>query len=559
MAKSIVYAGEARTRVMRGIDLLADTVAITLGPRGRNVVMEHRASGLPPVSTRDGATVTQALNFSDRLENLGISLIRNMLSGVTKDAGDGTSTCVVLARRIAGEAARGMGMGLDPGEMRRGVNEAAALAIQELQKRAKRFDAKEMMAPLATIASHGDEDIGRLLGQVMQEVPDGESILVEPGAGVGDEIEIIQGACWEKGYLSPYFMTDKLRKVAELEQPLILLYDRPINEFKELLPVLEIAKRESRPLLIVAASVAEAALPGILLNHIRRTLQAVAVCAPGHGDPQAELLRDLATVTGGRCLLQASGDQLSSVTLADLGQARQAIIHEDKTVILGGKGDPAVLAELCSSVRAARANVLFDPKPQSPGAYRHELEGLEERLRLLSGSFAVIRVGGRSDAVLKERMQCFTNARNTIMSALAEGVVPGGGSTLFRIAGALSRLDDGTPAHRFGVSIVRRALEEPLRRIAEGVGLNPFEIMHEVRSTPDENFGLDATSGRLCNLVEKGVLDSVKVLRLGLQGAVSTASMLLMTECVVTEIPPQDPLFGYTAEWRQATREDPRV
>jgi chaperonin GroEL len=559
MPQAIFYAEPARQRIMRGIDRLADTVAITLGPRGRNVVLEHRTSGLPPVVTRDGATVARGLTFSDRVENVGVTLVQQMLSAVTKEAGDGTSTCVLLTRSIAAEATRSMSMGFDARDIRRGLKLALEAVLADLENRVRRADDPRIFAAIAAMAAHGEEDIGELIEQLKEFLGSSGNILVELGNGLSDEIEIVDGTGWEKGYLSPYFVTDKDRHVAELKDPLVLLYDRPVEEFSELVEVLQLARAQGRPLLIVAQSVAEKALPGLLLNHIRRTLEVVAICSPGHGDSSLAHLEDLAAITGGKCVLEASGDSLDCVTLAHLGQARKVIVSEDTTLLVGGGGNPARLQERLASLKHKHAAISADTSLGSPIGRSKDLDELEERMRALSGRFAVIKVGGISEAAMKERMQRIVNAKNSATAALAEGVIPGGGTALLRSAASLADLHDETPGVMYGIGIVRRALEAPIRQIAVNSGHHPAQVVRKVLDNPDDQFGLDARTGEFGNLVDLGIVDSLKVIRMSLQSAVSTAGILMTTECVVSDIPPVDPHFGYTAEWRDATREDPRL
>jgi chaperonin GroEL len=384
-------------------------------------------------------------------------------------------------------------------------------------------------------------------------------ISLELGTAVDDQIEFVEGADWEQGYPSRYFVTNKDKETAELDDPYVLLYDRIIYRFDELIPVLDQVKKVNGSLLIVAENVEEAALPGVLLNHIRRNLKAVVVKPPAYGDNRKDALADLAALLGGKAILEACGDDLAKVKLADLGRAKRVIVAEDRTTIIGGAGDPEVIKERLGVVQQ-QADWIRDSDPSKGSAVgkAHDLEGLEERIRRLSGMAAVIRIGGRNDTVIKERLQRFENALNSIRGAMSEGVLPGGGAGLLRARKALDKLPRQPFDVQCGVDVIRNAIGEPARLISRNAGEDARHVMNLILASDDEFWGLDARRGQFGDLHALGVLDPLRVTRLALQEAASAAASIMITECVITQIPPEDPLYGYTPEWAAETREDPR-
>ncbi|MDD2876564.1 MAG: chaperonin GroEL [Acidiphilium sp.] len=559
MARAIIFGNSARRQLMSGIDRLADVVGVTYGPRGRSVLIQHRTAGLPPIATRDGALVTQYFEQDGLAANIGLALVRQVVNSVVKEVGDGTSTCVVLTRYIASAVIKGMAAGLNPREIRIGMNRAVDMAVANLEQLAKRDCEPAMIAAIAAMAGHGDEEIGRLVADAVAHSGPTGPVAIELGTGFTDEIELVEGIKWEQGYLSPYFITDKDRRVAELDDPYILIYDRVIHEFDEFLPVLELVRQQNRPLLIVAENVSEAALPGVLLNHIRRTLQAVAVRSPGHGDAKFARLDDLAALTGGRSLLECQGDSLAGITLADLGQARKVVITDDSTTITGAKGDPLVIKERLTSLQFQLDGLRNGDLSKGSALGRvHDADELEDRIRSLSARFAVIKIGGRNEIIAKERLQLVSNAHAAVLNALADGVIPGGGVGLLHSAEGLDALDSDSLGERYGIDTIRRALEEPLRKIAETLGLEAPEVLFTARRSENRSWGLDARTGLYGDLYEMGIIDSLRCISSTLQQAASTAGMLMTTECVVATLPPDDPSFGFTDEWAAATREDPR-
>lgn len=559
MKKDIRYGDNARRRMLDGANLLADAVQVTLGPRGRNVMIEHRTAGFPPIVTKDGVTVARSIEVNDHFESAGINMFAQMASAVSKECGDGTTTTIVLARHIARKVLQAMTAGIDPNGLRMGMELATEAALDDLRRRARNCADENSIAQIATTASDGDVGIGKLLASSFAKVgPDG-IVNIKPGHGVVDTVAFQEGACWEQGWLSPYFVTDKNRMLAELSNSYVLLYDRVIKHFEELIPILEQVRRADGSLLIIAENVEDAALTGLLLNHIRCVLKAVAVKPPAYGDHRKETLADLACLLGGRVLLEDNGDSLSQVKLEDLGRAQSVQIGEESTTVIGGGGDAAKIAIRLEGLRAEAGRLRSgNSRSRSPTGNARELEQLEERIANLSNVTATIEIGGHSDAEIKERLQRVENARNAVSAALAEGGLPGGGAGLLRCCKALKALSSTDLAVRHGIDIITDAVGEPLRQIAKNSGEDAHAIVSMTLAAEDELWGIDARNGQFGNLFDLGVIDPVKVTCLALQGATTTASALMTTECVVANLPPEDPTFGYTGEWAAATREDPR-
>lgn len=559
MAREINFGDPVRKGLLDGLNVLADAVSVTLGPHGRNVIIEHRTEGLPPVATKDGATVAERIKFPAAIGNASVNMVRQMAMKVAKEAGDGTTTSVVLTRRLAQEVQKALAAGMNPRDVQLGMSAAWRAVDEDLARRARPCKDYRSLAHVATLASGGDEAIGELVAEALERAGEGV-VSVELSSCVTDEIELSEGMRWGQGYRSPYFMTDSTRKLAELENPYVLIYDRVINDFGELIPVLELVRERGGSLLVVAENIVEAALPGLLLNHIRGNLHSVAVKGPGFGDSRYDFLIDLATLTGGRAILEACGEDLRNVTIEHLGRARKAVIHEEETFVVGGAGDPGAIAERLACVKREADRIEnSDPKAGSPSGKRRELEKLNDRIAALSGKVVTIKVGGLSDILMKERLQRVENALNAARMAREEGVLPGGGVGLFRARKALAGTEGENLDQGFGITIVRGALDEPLRRIAQNSGRDPQEIIFELGRSDAEFFGLDAKSGAYGDLFEAGVIDPVRVTRLALRNAVGTASSLMTVECSVMHLPPADPSFGFNSLEAAATREDPRA
>lgn len=560
MARDIRFGNPVRQGLLDGVNVLADAVGVTLGPSGRNVMIEHRTGTLAPMATKDGATVAQSIELSGAMGNAGLMLVRQMATTVSKEAGDGTTTSIVLTRRLAQETHKALAAGMNPRDISLGMGLASRAVDVDLVRRARSCKDARALAHVATLAAGGDEGIGALVADALERAGEGGVVSVEMGSGGVDEIDIAEGMRWEQGYRSPYFMTDSTRKVAELENPYVLIYDRVINDLAELIPTLELVREQGGGLLVVAENIAEEALPGLLLNHIRKNLCSIAVKGPGYGDSRYDFLLDLAALTGGRAIMEAFGEDLGSVTLEHLGKARRVEVREDETVVIGGGGDPDTIADRLASVKQqADWIVSGDQNKGSPTGKRHELGKLNDRIAALSGKIVTIKVGGVTDIVIKERRQRVENALNSARMARDEGVVAGGGVGLYRSRAALTGLKGENLDQTHGIAIVRRALDEPLRRIAENAGFDAHEVMFHLRQLGEDFWGLDMNSGVYGDLFDAGIIDPVRVTRLALRNAVGTASSLMTVECAVMHIPPDDPTFGFNPHEAAATREDPRA
>ena len=560
MARNIRFGNPVRQGLLDGVNALANAVGVTLGPSGRNVMIEHRTGTLAPVATKDGATVAQSIELSGAMGNAGLMLVRQMATTVSKEAGDGTTTSIVLTRRLAQETHKALTAGMNPRDISLGMGLAARAVDANLVRRARSCKDARALAHVATLAASGDEGIGALVADALERAGEGGVVSVEMGSGVVDEIDIAEGMRWEQGYRSPYFMTDSTRKVAELENPYVLIYDRVINDLAELIPTLELVREQGGGLLVVAENIAEEALPGLLLNHIRKNLCSIAVKGPGYGDSRYDFLLDLAALTGGRAIMKAFGEDLGSVTLEHLGKARRVEVREEETIVIGGGGDPGAIADRLASVKQqADWIVNGDQSKGSPTGKRHELGKLNDRIAALSGKIVTIKVGGVTDIVIKERRQRVENALNSARMARDEGVVAGGGVGLYRSRVVLTGLKGENLDQTHGIAIVRRALDEPLRRIADNAGFDAHEVMFHLRQFGEDFWGLDVKSGVYGDLFDAGIIDPVRVTRLALRNAVGTASSLMTVECAVMHIPPDDPTFGFNPHEAAATREDPRT
>ncbi|QXP82966.1 molecular chaperone GroEL [Methylococcus sp. Mc7] len=559
MAKEVVYKGNARQRMMQGIEILARAAMPTLGATGPSVMIQHRADGLPPVSTRDGVTVANSIVLKDRVANLGARLLRDVAGTMSREAGDGTTTAIVLARHIAKEMFKSLAAGADPVALKRGIDRAVACVTEDIRARAWRGEQESLILGVAAVATKNEPGVGRLLLEALGAVGVHGAVSVELGQRREDVLDVVDGYRWEKGYLSPYFVTDRTRELAELEDVYLLMTDLEVTDFIDLVPLLEEVTEARGSLLIAADRVHEKALAGILLNHVRGVFKAVAVTAPGFGDKRPNRLLDLAVLTGGRAILEAKGDRLDRVTLADLGRVRRAVVSADETALLGTPGTEASRARLEGLRLEAEQYRALKPGQGSATGRLHELEELEARIIGLSGKSAVYRVGGVTDVEMKERMVRIENAYRSVVSALEEGVLPGGGVGFLGSLPALAELGARDADEARGIGIVRSALAEPLRVIGENSGLSGEAVVAKVMDHPNPGWGYDQESGSFGDLHAKGIWDAAKVLRLALEKAASVAGTFLTTEAVVLEVPDQAAFAGFSANWAAATREDPRV
>jgi chaperonin GroEL len=522
-AKQIAFESDARSRILRGVDALANAVKVTLGPKGRNVVLE-KSFGAPKV-TKDGVSVAKEIELADKLENMGAQMVKEVASRTADVAGDGTTTATVLAQAIVREGARMVAAGHNPMELKRGIDRAVEHVVEELKRLSKPIDNHREIAQVGTVSANGDSAVGELLAQAMERVGKEGVVTVEEAKGMETTLDVVEGMQFDRGYLSPYFVTDNERMKVELNDPYILFYEKRIASMRDLVPLLESVVRAQKPLLIVAEEIEGEALATLVVNRLRGTLQVAAVKAPGFGDRRKELLKDMAVLTGGEVLSEELGHKLEQVTLAQLGRAQRVEIDKDNTTIVGGQGDKSAIA--------ARANTLRKQIDDTTSDY--DREKLQERLAKLSGGVAVIKVGAATEVELKERKDRVDDAFHATRAAVQEGIVPGGGVALVRAQKGLETLDV-SPEQRVGVTIVRRAIEEPLRTIARNAGCEGSVVVDKVQSGTG-GFGYNAAQDRYEDLIEAGVIDPTKVVRTALQNAASVAALVLTTECLIAEQP----------------------
>jgi chaperonin GroEL len=522
-AKQIVFGQDARERLLRGADQLARAVRVTLGPKGRNVLID-KAYGSPTL-TKDGVTVAKEIELEDRCENLGAQMVREVASKTSDVAGDGTTTATVLAQAILREGTKLVAAGMNPMDLKRGIDKAVAALVENLGKQSRKTRTTEEIAQVGTISANGDETIGALLAEAMEKVGKEGVITVEEAKSIDTTLELVEGMQLDRGYLSPYFVTDAAGAEVVLEDALILLHEKKINGMKDLLPLLEQVSQAGKPVLIVADDVEGEALATLVVNKIRGTLQCAAVKAPGFGERRRAALEDVATLTGGRVIADELGLKLENVTLGDLGRARKIVITKDTTTLIGGAGTKKDIDRRCSEIR----------KQVESSDSDYDREKLQERLGKLAGGVAVLKVGAATETEMRERKARVEDALHATRAAVEEGVVAGGGVALLRAQRALDGLDEALPEdERAGVRIIRRAIEEPLRWIAGNAGLEGSIVVEKVKHGRGA-FGFNAATETFEDLAAAGVIDPTKVVRAGLQNAASVASLLLATEAIVAE------------------------
>ena len=522
MAKQIVYGDASRQGILRGVDSLANAVKVTLGPRGRNVIL-GKAFGSPTI-TKDGVTVAKEIELRDALENMGAQMVKEVASKTSDVAGDGTTTATVLAQAIYREGAKNVTAGASPMAVKRGIDKAVTAITAELERMSKPVTGS-MIAQVGTISANHDEEIGRIIAEAMEKVGKDGVITVEEARGMDTSLEIVEGMQFDRGYVSPYFVTDPERMEVVLENPVILIHEKRITVMKELLPVLELVARASRPLLIVAEDIESEALATLVVNKLRGTLQVAAVKAPGYGDRRKSMLEDIAVLTGGKAVTEDLGIKLESLTLEDLGQAKKVTIDKDNTTIIEGAGTSAAIAARVKQLRTQVEDTTSD----------YDREKLQERLAKLVGGVAIIKVGAATETELKEKKARVEDAMHATKAAVEEGIVPGGGVALLRAAKVLEDLGVAGE-EQIGVNVVRRAVEEPMRWIATNAGHEGSIVVQRTREMNDEE-GFNAQTERYENLVHGGVIDPTKVVRSALQNAASIASLLLTTEAVISMMP----------------------
>jgi chaperonin GroEL len=528
MAKQVVHGEESRAAILRGINQLADAVKITLGPKGRNVVIDKKFGS--PTITKDGVTVAKEIELKDSLENMGAQMVREVASKTSDVAGDGTTTATVLAQAIFREGVKTVAAGANPMALKRGIDKAVERAVKEI-KRLKKDVKGDMIAQVGTVSANGDSTIGNIIAEAMDKVGKDGVITVEESKTMETSLEVVEGMQFDRGYLSPYFVTDAERMEAALENPLILIHEKKISSMKDLLPLLEQVAKMGKPMLIIAEDVEGEALATLVVNKLRGTLNIAAVKAPGFGDRRKAMLEDIAILTGGKVISEDLGIKLENVKLEDLGRAKKITIDKDNTTIVEGNGKQSDIEGRVKTLRAQIEETSSD----------YDREKLQERLAKLVGGVAVIKVGAATETEMKEKKARVEDAMHATRAAVEEGIVPGGGVALVRAAKVLEKFQiDGDADEQIGVNIVRRALEEPLRQIVQNAGKEGAVVVERVRAEKNDSFGFNAQTEVYEDLVKAGVIDPAKVTRTALQNAASIAGLMLTTEAMVSELPDDD-------------------
>jgi chaperonin GroEL len=532
MAKQVIHGEESRAAILRGINQLADAVKITLGPKGRNVVIDKKFGS--PTITKDGVTVAKEIELKDALENMGAQMVREVASKTSDVAGDGTTTATVLAQAIFREGVKTVAAGANPMALKRGIDKAVERATEEIKRLAKPVKG-DAIAQVGTVSANGDSTIGNIIAEAMNKVGKDGVITVEESKTMETSLEVVEGMQFDRGYLSPYFVTDPERMEATLENPLILIHEKKISSMKDLLPLLEQVAKMGKPMLIIAEDVEGEALATLVVNKLRGTLNIAAVKAPGFGDRRKAMLEDIAILTGGKVISEDLGIKLENVKLEDLGRAKKITIDKDNTTIVEGNGKQSDIEGRVKTLRAQIDETSSD----------YDREKLQERLAKLVGGVAVIKVGAATETEMKEKKARVEDAMHATRAAVEEGIVPGGGVALVRAAKALEKFQinkegEGDPDEQIGVNIVRRALEEPLRQIVQNAGKEGAVVVERVRSEKNDSFGFNAQTETYEDLVKAGVIDPAKVTRTALQNAASIAGLMLTTEAMVSELPDDD-------------------
>lgn len=559
MAKEIIYNPDACRRLMAGIDQVAKAVAVTFGSSGPAVVIQHRTDGVQPIVSRDGVTVANSIGLQDRIADLGARMLRDIAGAVSREVGDGTTTAVVIAQVLARECLKSIAAGFHPLKLKQGLELALTLVQRELARNAAKDVSPDWIEKIAAVATKNEAGVGKLLTEAFSALGEQGRVTFQLGLDRNDRLEIVEGLHYEQGYLSPYFITDKSRSEAILEDPYLLLYDREIDDLMDLVPILEAVKERNRPLLIVAESVADKALTGLLLNHVRGVFKAVAVKPPGFGDKRVDRLKDLAVLTGGQAILKEKFKRLQDVDLSQLGQAKRAIIGETGMMIIGGAGNTAEMAALSDKLQR-EADLVRARKPGqgSPTGNQHELEELEERIAALAGKTGLYHVGGTSDMEIKERMVRIENAYKSAQAALQEGVIPGCGIGLYRCRNALKDVIADDAEQQRGIDIMKQAVAAPFNQLMANAGLNAGEIA-AILETGGGDSAFDTDGHKFGPYLELGIMDPIKVVKAALGNAVSVIGTVIATDTVIMDVPDSSIMAGYSPEWAAATREDPRT
>ena len=527
-AKDVQFGNEVRQKMVSGVNTLANAVRVTLGPKGRNVVVD-RAFGGPHI-TKDGVTVAKEIELKDKFENMGAQMVKEVASKTNDVAGDGTTTATVLAQAIVAEGMKYVTAGMNPTDLKRGIDKAVAALVEELKNIAKPCDTSKEIAQVGSISANSDEQVGAIIAEAMEKVGKEGVITVEDGKSLENELDVVEGMQFDRGYLSPYFINDAEKQIAALDNPFVLLFDKKISNIRDLLPVLEQVAKASRPLLIIAEDVEGEALATLVVNNIRGILKPVAVKAPGFGDRRKAMLQDIAILTGGTVIAEEVGLSLEKATLEDLGQAKRIEIGKENTTIIDGFGDAAQIEARVAEIRQQIETATSD----------YDKEKLQERVAKLAGGVAVIKVGAATEVEMKEKKDRVEDALHATRAAVEEGVVAGGGVALLRARAALENLHTGNADQDAGVQIVLRAVESPLRQIVANAGGEPSVVVNKVLEGKG-NYGYNAGSGEYGDMIEMGVLDPAKVTRSALQHAASIAGLMLTTDCMIAEIPEEKP------------------
>jgi chaperonin GroEL len=524
-AKDVRFGDDARQRMMRGVDTLAEAVRITLGPKGRNVLLD-KSYGAPRI-TKDGVTVAKEIELTDKFENMGAQMVREVASKTNDIAGDGTTTAIVLAQAIIREGSKAVSAGMNPMDLRRGVDKAVIALVAELEKRSKKITTQAETAQVGTISANGEVEIGRMIAEAMQKVGNEGVITVEEAKGIQTELDVVEGMQFDRGYTSPYFITNAEKMNIELDHPYILLFEKKLSALQSFLPLLEAVAQSTRPLLIVAEDVEGEALATLVVNKLRGGLKVAAVKAPGFGDRRKAMLEDIAVLTKGQLISEELGIKLENVTLAMLGTAKRVLIEKENTTIVEGAGKKADITARCNQIRAQIEETTSD----------YDKEKLQERLAKLAGGVAIIRVGGSTEVEVKERKDRVDDGLHATRAAVEEGIVPGGGVALARASRILEKLQADNDDQRVGIDIVRKAVLAPMRQIAENAGEDGAVISGKVLDKDEYNWGFDAQTGQFKDLVKAGIIDPTKVVRSALQHAASVGALMLTTEAMVADRP----------------------
>jgi chaperonin GroEL len=528
-AKDVRFSSDAREKMLRGVDILANAVKVTLGPKGRNVILD-KSFGAPRI-TKDGVTVAKEIELEDKFENMGAQMVREVASKTNDTAGDGTTTATVLAASILREGAKAVAAGMNPMDLKRGVDLAVAEAVKDIAKRSKKIKDSAEVAQVGTISANGDKSIGKMIADAMQKVGNEGVITVEEAKSLETELDVVEGMQFDRGYLSPYFITNHEKMVAELEDAYILIHEKKLSSLQPMLPVLEAVVQTSKPLVIIAEDIEGEALATLVVNKLRGGLKVAAVKAPGFGDRRKAMLEDIAILTGGTMIAEDLGIKLENVTLQMLGKAKRIRIEKENTTIINGAGKKSEIEGRVAQIKAQIEETTSD----------YDKEKLQERLAKLAGGVAVIRIGGATEVEVKEKKDRVDDALNATRAAVEEGIVPGGGVALLRAKAAVAKLKSENADEQAGINIVLKALESPIRQIVENSGVEGSIVVGKISENKSQTYGFDAQKEQYVDMIEAGIVDPAKVVRTALQDAASVAGLLITTEAMVAEVPKEKP------------------